>query len=120
MSGQNCREPSSSDDGLPTSDTNCSFDSPVESVFRGAVLFDTGSVQKTDELDLPRLLLQNSNNPPTYAQIIRWLKRRILLAPAKHGPALLSTTLGRASGRSIPGGQGWTPIETCTSANCIG
>jgi len=64
MSGPNCRELNSSDDGLPTSDTNCSFDSPVESVFRSASLFATRSVQKTDKLDLQRLLLQNSNNPP--------------------------------------------------------
>jgi len=64
MSGPNCTEPSSSNDGSPTSDSDCSFPSPIKSVFEGAVLFDKGSVQKTDELDLLRLLLQNSNNPP--------------------------------------------------------
>ncbi len=64
MSGQNCREPSSSDDGLPTSDTKCSMWSPVELVFEGTASFDKWFFQKTDELDLQRLLLQNSNNPP--------------------------------------------------------
>ncbi len=64
MSGQNCREPSSSDDGLPTSDTKCSMWSPVELVFKGTASSDKWFVQKTDELDLQRLLLQNSNNPP--------------------------------------------------------
>ncbi len=64
MSCPKCRELNSSDDGLPTSDSYCSFKSPIEAVCQEAVFFDKGSVQKTDELDLLRLLLQNSNNPP--------------------------------------------------------